>query len=116
MSSDSKYLAYVISDEGNHLCICVTWPATATYRSFISACQIQRPNIFSGGSYIYYTHTDPANGPRSQDYDLYRVAVLGGTPQQLLKDIDSSVSFSPDAQLLSLSGSNDPDPGKSFSH
>ncbi|HSS96153.1 MAG TPA: hypothetical protein VLK33_03955, partial [Terriglobales bacterium] len=47
-------------------------------------------------------------------YDLYRIAVLGGTTQLLLKDIDTSVSFSPDAQRFIFGRSNDPEPGKAL--
>jgi eukaryotic-like serine/threonine-protein kinase len=114
MSPDSKYLAYVISDEGSqslylrHLAsssnVLIVHPQHVKYNAV---------TFSPDGSYIYYTHTDPASGPRSQDYDLYRVPVLGGTPQQILKDIDSSVSFSPDAQRFVFVRSNDPEPGKS---
>jgi len=115
MSPDGKYLAYVINDEGNE-------SLYLRHLASNSNVQIVHPQhvkynavAFSpDGSYIYYTHTDPASGPRSQDYDLYRIAVLGGTAQQLLKDIDSSVSFSRDAERFAFIRSNDPEPGKSL--
>jgi Tol biopolymer transport system component len=53
-----------------------------------------------------------ACGPASQVYDLYRIPVLGGTPQLLVKDIDSNPSFSHDGQRFVFLRANDPDPGK----
>jgi eukaryotic-like serine/threonine-protein kinase len=64
------------------------------------------------GSYIYFTHSELASGPESQDYDLYRTPVLGGNPQVLTKDIDSTPSFSPDGQRFVFLRANDPEPGK----
>jgi Tol biopolymer transport system component len=66
------------------------------------------------GSYIYFTHSEVASGPASQDYDLYRTPVLGGNPQLLIKDIDSTPSFSPDGQRFVFVRANDPEPGKYF--
>lgn len=66
------------------------------------------------GSYIYFTHSELASGPESQDYDLYRTPVLGGNPQVLTKDIDSTPSFSPDGQRFVFLRANDPEPGKYF--
>ena len=115
MSPDSKYLAYVINDEGSQS-LYLRHLATNSSVQIVRLQHVKYNAVtFSpDGSYVYYTHTNPASGPRSQDYDLYRVPVLGGTPQQLLKDIDSSVSFSPDAQRFIFIRSNDPEPGKSL--
>jgi Tol biopolymer transport system component len=38
--------------------------------------------------------------------------VLGGTPQLLVKDIDTNPGFSPDGQRLVFARANDPEPGK----
>jgi Tol biopolymer transport system component len=64
------------------------------------------------GSHIYYSHTLLASGPASQEYDLYRIPVLGGTPQSLVKDVDTNPSFSHDGQHFVFLRANDPDPGK----
>ena len=64
------------------------------------------------GSHIYYSHTLLASGQASQEYDLYRIPVLGGTPQLLVKDIDTNPSFSHDGQHFVFLRANDPDPGK----
>jgi Tol biopolymer transport system component len=66
------------------------------------------------GSYIYYTHTELASGPGSREDDLYRTPVLGGNPQLLVKDIDSTPSFSPDGARFVFVRANDPEPGKYY--
>src|ERR1700690_265246 len=115
MSPDSKYLVYVLNEEGNES----LW---LRHMATESNVQIVKPEhvryqamCFSlDGSYIYFTHSELASGPESQDYDLYRTPVLGGNPQVLVKDIDSTPSFSPDGQRFIFMRANDPEPGKYF--
>jgi serine/threonine protein kinase/Tol biopolymer transport system component len=115
MSPDGKYLAYVLNEEGNES----LW---LRHMATESNVQIVKPEhvhyeamCFSlDGSYIYFTHSEVASGPESQDYDLYRTPVLGGNPQVLIKDIDSTPSFSPDGQRFVFLRANDPEPGKYF--
>ncbi len=64
------------------------------------------------GSHIYLSHTQLVSGPASQEYDLYRIRVLGGTPQLLVKDVDTTPSFSPDGRRFVFVRANDPNPGK----
>jgi Tol biopolymer transport system component len=61
------------------------------------------------GNYVYYRKS--ANGPATE-FDLYRAPVLGGAPKQIVRDIDSNVSFAPDGQRMAYVRANDPDPGK----
>ena len=111
----AKYLAYVLNEEGNES----LW---LRHMATESNVQIVKPEhvhyeamCFSlDGSYIYFTHSELASGPESQDYDLYRTPVLGGNPQVLIKDIDSTPSFSPDGQRFVFLRANDPEPGKYF--
>ena len=113
MSPDGKYMAYVINEEGleslwlRHLAsdsnVQIVAPARVQYRALRFA---------PDGSSIYYSHTELASGPASQEFDLYRTPVLGGGAQRLVKDIDSNPSFSPDGQRFVFERSNDPEPGK----
>ena len=113
MSPDGKYLAYVLSNEGNES-LWLRHLASESNVQIVSAQRVQyRALRFSpDGSHIYYSHTELASGPGSREYDLYRTPVLGGTPQLLVKDIDSNPSFSPDAQHFVFGRANDPEPGK----
>ena len=45
-------------------------------------------------------------------FDLYRVAVLGGTPGLLARDVDSSPTFSADGQRMAILRDNNPAIGK----
>ena len=113
MSPDGNYLAYVLDNEGNES----LWLRHLSSESNVQILQPQRVQFralrFSpDGSHIYYSHTQPVSGPSSQAYDLYRIPVLGGTPQILIKDIDTNPSFSPDGKRVAFVRANDPEPGK----
>jgi Tol biopolymer transport system component len=49
------------------------------------------------GSYLYYTHDDPANG---NNKNLYVVPALGGASRQIVSDVASAVAFSPDGKRM----------------
>lgn len=115
MSPDGNYLAYVLNNEGNES----LWLRHLSSESNVQIVQPQRVQFqalrFSpDGSHIYYSHTQPVSGPASREYDLYRIPVLGGTPQLLIKDIDTTPSFSPDGKRLVFCRANDPEPGKYY--
>jgi eukaryotic-like serine/threonine-protein kinase len=113
MSPDGNYLAYVLNTEGNES----LWLRHLSSESNVQIIPPQHVaysalRFSPDGSHIYYSHTLLASGPASQEYDLYRIPVLGGTPQLLVKDIDSNPSFSRDGQRFVFLRANDPDPGK----
>jgi Tol biopolymer transport system component len=113
MSPDGNYLAYVLNNEGNES----LWLRHLSSESNVQVVPPQ-PVAYSAvrfspdGSHIYYSHTLLASGQASQEYDLYRIPVLGGTPQLLVKDVDTNPSFSHDGQRFVFLRANDPDPGK----
>src|ERR1700689_2353279 len=113
MSPDGNYLAYVINNEGNES-LWLRHLASESNVQIISPEHVQYSALrFSpDGSHIYFSHTQLVSGPASQEYDLYRIPVLGGTPQPLVKDIDSNPSFSSDGRRFAFVRANDPDPGK----
>lgn len=41
--------------------------------------------------------------------NLYREPVFGGTPQALVRDIDTNISFSPDGKRMTYARFHDPD-------
>ena len=113
MSPDGNYLAYVLNNEGNES-LWLRHLASESNVQIVPPQHVQYSALrFSpDGSHIYYSHTQLASGPASQEYDLYRIPVLGGTPQQVVKDVDTNPSFSPDGQRFVFVRANDPDPGK----
>ena len=115
MSPDGKYLAYVLLTEGKES----LWLRHLASESNVQIVAPQPVQFLAlrfspDGSHIYYSHTNPSSGPSSREFDLYRTPVLGGTPQLLVKDIDSNPSFSPDGQHFVFVRANDPDPGKLY--
>ncbi|HVB85729.1 MAG TPA: protein kinase [Candidatus Dormibacteraeota bacterium] len=75
-------------------------PATVVYRSL----------VFSpDGNYIYFRQ---AVDNSESSWNLYRAPVLGGSPQVVVRDIDTNVSFSPDGKSMAYGRFNDPEVGK----
>ena len=61
------------------------------------------------GNYFYFVRSESG----SQELELlYRAPVLGGTPQRLVKDIDSNITLSPDGRQYAYVLFNNPEPGK----
>lgn len=96
ISPDGRYVVYAVRDhDGLGL-----WVRQVTIRG--GAVQILPPEAveFAGltfspdSNYVYFVRSDKND---SSFRCLYKVPVLGGMPQLLLRDVDSPVSFSPDA-------------------
>jgi Tol biopolymer transport system component len=94
ISPDARYVAYVMGEVGRES-LWVRHVATG------SDVQVLSPDVvdFGGvsfspdGNYIYYVRSDKT----TQLYRyLYMMPVLGGSPRQLLRDVDSAPGFSPD--------------------
>jgi Tol biopolymer transport system component len=48
------------------------------------------------GNFVYYVVQEKGQNPGLVYSTLYRVPLLGGTPEKMLHDVDSGVTFSPD--------------------
>ena len=55
------------------------------------------PVFTPDGNFVYYSETDPTN---LNNAILYSIPSLGGSPRQILNDIGSRVSFSPDGKRM----------------
>ena len=98
ISPDGRYIVYVLVD-GEQQSL---WVRNVTSKSDV---QVLPPDVvhFAGlsfspdGNYLYFARSDKA----TENYRyLYVMPVLGGAPRQLIRDIDSPVSFSPDGKQL----------------
>jgi len=100
VSPDGQYVVYVLR-EGEMHSLNVRQVATG------SDVQILPPDAvrFSGltyspdGNYIYFVRSD--KGTLLYNY-LFQMPVLGGTPRQLIRDIDTPVGFSPDGKQFAF--------------
>lgn len=66
--------------------------------------------VFSpDGNYIYFRQAQNATGGA---YNLFRSPVLGGTPDEIVRDVDSAITFSPGGKRIAYIRANDPEAGK----
>ncbi len=100
ISPNGQYVVYVLRN-GEMQGLMVRQVATG------SDVQILAPavSIFYGltfspdGNYIYYCEASKENQLFSS---LYKMPVLGGNPQQIVRDIDTSITFSPDGKQFAF--------------
>ncbi len=100
ISPDGQYVVYVLR-EGEMQSLNVRQVATG------SDVQILAPDVvnFSGltfspdGNYIYFVRSFKQTLLYN---DLFVMPVLGGTPRQLVRDIDAPISFSPDGRQFAF--------------
>ena len=100
ISPNGQYVVYVLRD-GEMESLMVRQVATG------SDVQILPPavSVFYGltfspdGNYIYFVEASKENQLFSS---LYKMPVLGGNPQQVVRDIDTSISFSPDGKQFAF--------------
>ena len=96
ISPDGRYVMYLMRD-GEKQSLWVRQVATG------SDVQVLAPDVvnFAGltfspdGNYIYFIRSDKSTFNYSY---LYRMPVLGGLAQQLIRDIDGPISFAPDGK------------------
>ena len=61
------------------------------------------------GNYVYFRKVVNSTG---SEWDYFRMPVLGGKPEALLRDVDSDLAFSPDGKKITYVRANDPDEGR----
>ena len=94
LSGDGKFLAEVKNDAGQRT-VWIRNLATNTDTQILSAFPSQYLGLtFSpDANYLYFTRETPDNGLVSR---IYTMPVFGGTPRQIVLDVDSAPSLSPD--------------------
>jgi eukaryotic-like serine/threonine-protein kinase len=110
ISPDGKYLLSVLNDNGKQSLWLRNIPTASDTQVIAPETTTYRSLVFSpDGNYIYFRK---ALNAVDTDYNLYRAPVLGGTPQIVVHDIDSNVTFSPDGKRIAYMRANDPEAGK----
>jgi eukaryotic-like serine/threonine-protein kinase len=98
LSPDGKYLLHVRDENGLQSLWLRHIPSMSNTQVVPPAATQYAGIAFSpDGSYIYCVRRDESEHTLAS---LYRAPVLGGTPQLLIKDVDSPVTFSPDGQRI----------------
>ncbi len=110
ISPDGKYILSVLDDSGQQSLWLRNVPTASDTQIIPPSPSTYRTLAFSpDGNYIYFRKAQNAT---NSDYNLYRAPVLGGTPQTVVHDIDSDITFSPDGKRMAYARANDPDIGK----
>ena len=98
LSPDGKYLLHVRNENGLQSLWLRHIPSMSNTQVVAPAATQYAGISFSpDGSYIYCVRRDESEHTLAS---LYRAPVLGGSPQLLIKDVDSPVTFSPDGQRI----------------
>ena len=99
ISSDGKWLAYVADDKVGHG-VWVRQLQTGSTAQVVpgSPGEIGGLMFSSDGNYLYYVKAQP----NSDIGILLQVPSLGGAPHQVISDVDSPVTFSPDGKRFAF--------------
>jgi serine/threonine protein kinase len=100
LSADGRFLAEVKNDKGQHT-VWVRNTATNTEAQILGTSTLGYLGLtFSpNGNYLYFVRVSPENDTAN---NLYVMSVFGGTPRQLMFNIDSPVSFAPDGNRFTF--------------
>jgi eukaryotic-like serine/threonine-protein kinase len=101
VSADGQYVFDVHDDGGGHQSLWMRHIATGSNKEIIPATETHYNGLTftPDGSYLYFVRIEPQ---RPNIGVLYKIPVLGGTPQQMVEDVDSAVTFSPDGQQMAF--------------
>jgi Tol biopolymer transport system component len=110
ISPDGKYIVSVVNDNGKQGLWLRNVPSG-------SNTQVLEPDPFSfrspafspDGSFIFYRKATDAT---QNEFRVYRMPVLGGTPHASANDVDAGPTFSPDGKRIAYIRANDPEAGK----
>ena len=96
ISPDGKYLLHVLDENGLQSLWLRHIPTGSNTQVVTPAATRYSGLTFSpDGNYIYFVRREDSEQAIAS---LYDAPMLGGSPRLLIKDVDSSISFSPDGQ------------------
>jgi Tol biopolymer transport system component len=110
ISPDGKFVLSVV-EEGGKQGLWLRNIPTGSVTQVLAAegTLVLEPTFSPDANYIYYRKSTDATGNVA---DLYRIPVLGGTPQLLARDVDEGAVFLPDGKRMAYLRANDPELGK----
>ncbi len=110
IAPDGKYILSVLEEDGKQSLWLRHVQTNSDTRVIVPADAFYRNLAFSpDGSYFYFRK---ATDNTSTSWNVLRAPVLGGTPQLVVRDVDSAITFSPDGNRIAYVRANDPDAGK----
>ena len=103
LSADGRFLAEVKNDKTQRTLWVRNTATNSETQILRSRCAFAHDYLgltFSpDGNYLYFTRADPENQTQR---NLYVMSVFGGTPRQLIFNVDSAVSLAPDGDRLTF--------------
>ncbi len=110
ISPDGKYLLSVVDEGGKQGLWLRNIPTHSDTQVLPPSDDFYEELAFSpDANYIYFRKAIDKAGT---GFNLLRAPVLGGTPQVIARDVDRSISFSPDGKRMAYARGNDPEVGK----
>jgi serine/threonine protein kinase len=111
LSPDGKYILNVMTDGSQESLWLRNIPSNGSAQVIPPSAQGNYYGLrFSpDGDYFYFSRSEVGS---ITFRNLYRAPVLGGTPEKVLADIDSNITFSRDGRKFAYLVSNDPEMGK----
>jgi eukaryotic-like serine/threonine-protein kinase len=98
LSADARFLAEVKNDKGQRtLWVRNTATNTETQVSGAFGHDYLGLTFSPDGNHLYFTRLSPENDTAN---DLYVMPVFGGTPRQLIFNVDSPISFEPNGNRI----------------
>jgi len=109
ISPDGKYILSVVDDKGQQSLWLRNVPTNSNTQVMPpESVQYMGVRFYPDGNYLYFVRGEPGEALKL----LYRAPVLGGTPQKLVTDVDTNITFSPDGRSLAYVVMNNPALGK----
>ncbi len=109
ISPDAKYLLSVLEENGKQSLWLRNVPTSSDTQVIAPADAVYQNLAFSpDGDYIYFLR---ALDRLDEGHDLLRAPVLGGTPQVIVKNVDTRISFAPDGRRFIFLRGMYPDAG-----
>ena len=95
ISADGKWVAYVADEKGSHgIWIRQLATGSTAQVELGSPGEIEGLNFSLDGNYLYFVKRDESIGVGT----LFQAPSLGGAPRQVIVDVDSPISFSPNGK------------------
>ena len=99
ISPDGRYVAHVKNEPGAPS-LWMRQTATTSDVEIVAGAPVRYAGVSWGpdGNHVFYVTYEITGGLGT----LYRIPALGGTPQKILEDVDSRISFSPDGSQFTF--------------
>jgi serine/threonine protein kinase/Tol biopolymer transport system component len=110
ISPDGKFVVSVMDEKGKSS-LWLRNVATGSDTQVLApdTAAIGSPAFSVDTNYIFYRKATDAT---QASWNIYRMPVLGGSPQRLVGDVDLGPTFSPDGKRMAYMRGNDPEVGK----